>query len=175
MTTTARRPCLSLWERCSVRTLGGEGLSNPTTHNILRCYPLSRKSEIFASSPRGRAKVGAFCFGGEENARGRRGHAPALRTGALLLSKLLSRIEPGDLQWRGSTARVTGSHCQRPLAAPLRRKSEIFASSPRRRAKWGVFRSWVGFALVGRKTHMGGGGVPPPYERYVPYVQIIEL
>ena len=47
-----------------------------------------------------------------------------------------NRVTP---QRRGSTVRITGSNCQRPLAAPLRRKSEIFASSPIGRAKLGAF------------------------------------
>ena len=44
-----RRPCLPLWGRCPVRTLGGEG-------------PLRQKSEIFASSPRGSAKLRPVSF-----------------------------------------------------------------------------------------------------------------
>ena len=45
------------------------------------------------------------------------GACPRPTHGCTPFPKLLSRIEPGDPQWRGSTTRITGSNCQRPLAA----------------------------------------------------------
>ena len=45
------------------------------------------------------------------------GACPRPTNGAFPLFKLLSHIEPGDPLRCGSTARVVGSHCQRPLAA----------------------------------------------------------
>ncbi len=45
------------------------------------------------------------------------GACPRPTKDTFLLPKLLSGNEPGDPQRCGSTARVAGSHCQRPLAA----------------------------------------------------------
>ena len=71
--------------------------------------------------PRGKALVRWNLVGAGGNPRGRRGHAPALRTGALLLPKLLSRIEPGDLLGWWSAARVTVL----PLTAAARPKTSV--------------------------------------------------
>ncbi len=48
---------------------------------------------------------------------GSAGACPRPTNGAFPLLNLLSHIEPGDTLRCGSTNRVTGSHCQRPLAA----------------------------------------------------------
>ncbi len=71
--------------------------------------------------PRGKALVRWNLVGAGGNPRGRRGHTPALRTGALLLPKLLSRIEPGDLLGWWSAARVTVL----PLTAAARPKTSV--------------------------------------------------
>ena len=76
--------------------------------------PLIRHGFAVPPSPEGEG------FGAVENPRGRRGHAPALRTVNIPI-RFLSGIEPGDPQRWWSTTRVSGSHCQRPLAAPLSR------------------------------------------------------
>ena len=99
-------PCLPLWGRCPVRTLGGEGLSthHPVSNrvdlqwcgvttrvavsNCQRRHAAPHPSRLRrATFPRGgRLWCGGTWWVRRENQRGRRGHAPALRKARRLAS-----------------------------------------------------------------------------------------
>ena len=75
----------------------------------LYAAPLIRLACGEPPSPEGEGFGAVELGGGRGNPTWAAGAASALRTGALLLPKLLSRIEPGDPLRRWFTARVTDS------------------------------------------------------------------
>ena len=121
--------------------------------------PLIRPGFAGAPSPSGEGFGAGELGGWSGEPTWSAGACPRPTKGTFTLPKLLSRIEPGDpLRW-WSIARVTGSNCQRPLAA-----------SPRGRAEWG--RSVLGrfflfpgicglqnggrFGIMGSRKFIGG-------------------
>ena len=112
LTAAARRPCLSLWERCPVRTLGGEGLSVSQQPSQSASPPALPEGE-----PSGGcfSFVGAFWLGASVSEGFAVPHPTRLRRatfppGEGFFVRPPPCIEPGGPQWRGSTTRVTGSH-----------------------------------------------------------------
>ena len=146
----------------------------------LRCTPHPTRLTPGHLPPRGKALVRGNLVGAEGNAPGRRGHAPRPTKGTPPCLPLWGRCpvrtlggegfpsppprnESGDTQWCGFIARVAGSNCQRPPAAPSQAASP--PALPEGEPSWGL---WCGGTWWGRwVTHRGGGGMPPPYERHV--------
>ena len=145
-------PCLSLWERCPVRTLGGEGLFHWAQYITL----LPSQSASPPALP-----------GGEPSG----GHSFRKVSSFLIhLVRPPPCIEPGDLLRCGSTIRVTDP----PLTAAARRPSQTKIKDFRQLSqgesqvgciRFGRFRrsssiSSVHYHVSNRVTPSGGS--PPP-------------